>query len=200
MHLRPTAAGRLEAHANLDALDRLHCHHGLRKPSVELAIPLGVGAEADRQARNLHFDDASERIALLTDPVDETRHVRITSGEERIDGARITDRAEVGGRPALETILRAAKHDAAEFPHPARNLDAKHSQQLPGERSGGHASGGLAGAGPLEHSPHAPEVFDAAGQIGMAGAGPLHVVEPLELGVAVDHLERQRAPERDAPP
>ena len=97
MHLRPAAAGGLEAHADLDTLDRLHGHHRLRNATIELAIPLGMRAEADRQPHDLHFHDATERVALLADPVDETRHVRITIGEKGIDRAGIADRTQVGG-------------------------------------------------------------------------------------------------------
>jgi hypothetical protein len=43
-------------------------------------------------------------------------------------------------------------------------------------------------------------VLHGAGEIDVAGPGPLDLLEPLEFGVLVDHFERQRAPERHALP
>ena len=72
MDLRAAAAGRLEAQADLDALDRLHGHHGLGQPAVELAVPLGVRAQAEGQALDAHFDDAAERVAVFAGGVDQS--------------------------------------------------------------------------------------------------------------------------------
>src|SRR6266568_7707833 len=48
--LRPAARRALEARAELDALDRVDRHHGLRQPAIELAVPVHVAAEARREA------------------------------------------------------------------------------------------------------------------------------------------------------
>jgi hypothetical protein len=84
----PAAPRRLEAHANLHALDRLHRHHSLGESAVELAVPLRVRAEADRQAVHMHLHDAAERVALLADRVDERRDLGVAFGMQRyIEGA-----------------------------------------------------------------------------------------------------------------
>ena len=71
---------------------------------------------------------------------------------------------------------------------------------MAGKTASGNAGGGLAGAGPFEDGADTAEVLDRAGEIGMAGAGPIDLLETLDFGVLVDHLERQRATERDAVP
>src|SRR5216683_7842497 len=60
---RAADARRAEAHPELDALDRLQAHQRVADPAVELAIPLHVAAESDRQARRHDLDDAAERVA-----------------------------------------------------------------------------------------------------------------------------------------
>ncbi len=67
VNLRAAAPGRFEAEADLDAFDRLHGHHRLGEPAVELAVPLGMRAEAERQAFDAHLDDAAERVALFAE-------------------------------------------------------------------------------------------------------------------------------------
>ena len=131
----------------------------------------------------------------MGNPVDERGDLGVAFGVERVDGAQVADRPHLRGGS-----LAAAQRDAAELDDEARDLDAEGREQLPGQAAGRHAGSRLAGAGPFEHGPHAAEMLDGAGEIGMAGAGPLDVFELLELGVAVDHLHRQRAAERDAPP
>jgi hypothetical protein len=80
------------------------------------------------------------------------------------------------------------------------SLDAELREQLAGEGPGRHAGRGFAGTRPLEHRADAAQVLDRAGQVGMAGPRPLDLLEPFELGVFVDDLERERAAERDALP
>ena len=64
-------AGRprgLEAHADLDALHRLHGHHRLRQAAVELFVPLRVRAESVGQALDADLDDAAQRVAGRLQP------------------------------------------------------------------------------------------------------------------------------------
>ena len=63
--LRAGTPGRLETHADLDPLDRLHRHHGLGQPAVELLVPLRVRAEAEGDALDADLDHAAQRVALL---------------------------------------------------------------------------------------------------------------------------------------
>ena len=60
--------------------------------------------------------------------------------------------------------------------------------------------GGLTGAGPFEHRPDPTHVLHGPREVGMARTGTIDIVEPLELGVAVDHLQRQWTAERHTPP
>ncbi len=195
VNLRAAPPRRLEAEADLDALDRLHGHHGLRDPAVELAIPLRMRAEADRQAVDPHLDHAAEGVALLADAVDELRHLRITFGMERIDGACIAEAAKLRQR-----ARPVAEHDTPELRHPAGDLDAEGGEQLAGQRASRDSCRRLAGARPLEDRADTAQMLDRAGQVGVAGTRPIDVLEPLELGVFVDHLERERAAERHAVP
>ena len=65
MGLAAPAPGVVPAVADLDALDRLDAHQGLGEQPVELAVPVDVTAEADRQAVAEHLDDPAERVSLL---------------------------------------------------------------------------------------------------------------------------------------
>ena len=87
MHLGAASPGRFKAHADFHALDRLLGHHGLSEPAVELAIPLGVRAQADGQPVDADLHHATERVALLADAVDEFGHLGVAFGMQRIDGA-----------------------------------------------------------------------------------------------------------------
>ena len=66
VHLGTGSARRLESQTNLDTFDGLYGHHRLRQASVELAIPLGMGAESKWQSFHTNFDNTPERIAHLT--------------------------------------------------------------------------------------------------------------------------------------
>ena len=66
--LRAAVPGRLESHPDLDPLDRLHRHHRLGQPAVELLVPLGVRAEAEGHALDADLDDSAQRVALLLPP------------------------------------------------------------------------------------------------------------------------------------
>ena len=85
VHLRAAAPGRLEAETDLNSLDRLHGHDGLRQPAVELAVPLRVRSQSDRQAVHPDFDHAAERVALLANSVDKRGHLGIAVGVQGID-------------------------------------------------------------------------------------------------------------------
>ena len=76
VNFRARPPGRFEAQADFDAFDRLHRHHRLRQAAVELAIPLGVRAQAERQPFDAHFDDAAQRVAFLAGGVDQLLELR----------------------------------------------------------------------------------------------------------------------------
>jgi len=60
--------------ADLDAFDRLDAHEGLREASVELAVPLNMGAEAGGDARREDLEDAAECIAGVRGLADRVFH------------------------------------------------------------------------------------------------------------------------------
>ena len=71
----------------------------------------------------------------------------------------------------------------------ARDANAEAAEQLPGQRSGGHAGGGLARAGALEHvADVVVTVLDRAGEIGVARPRARDVGPVLRSGRAFRHL------------
>ena len=73
-------------------------------------------------------------------------------------------------------------------------------EDLLGQGPGGHAGRRFPGAGPFEHAPYAPQVLDRAGQVAVSGPRTLHIVEPLDFVVAVDHLQRNGTADRVVAP
>ena len=84
----------------------------------------------------------------------------------------------------------------AQFHDVAQGVDVEGGEQLLGQGTGRHAHRRLAGAGPFQDPADRSQVLDGAGQIAVPGPRPLQIVQPLELVVAVDHLQRDRAAER----
>ncbi len=120
VHVGPAASGGLESHSDLDPLDRLHRHDGLGQPPVELAVPLGVGAEPDRQAVDTHLDHATPRIPFLADAIDQFGDFGIAIRMERVDDTAFADGAKFRRRSRA-----AAQRDATELGDPADHLDAE---------------------------------------------------------------------------
>ena len=73
-------------------------------------------------------------------------------------------------------------------------------EQLLRQRAGRHAHRRLPRTGPLQHAADRAQKLHRAGQIAMPGPRPRQIVEPLQLVVAVDHLQRDRAAQRHALP
>jgi hypothetical protein len=71
--LRARDAGRPEAVAHLDALDRLDAHRGGGEAGVQAAVPVDVGAEADRHSAGEDLD-AAEGVAVPVGLVDLRDH------------------------------------------------------------------------------------------------------------------------------
>ena len=95
--LAPPPPGDLEAVADLDTLDGLDAEHGLGQQGVELAIPVDVAAETDRDALGEHLDDATERVAVLGRRLDLEDH---RLGRRRVEAAHrgVVDLRQVGER------------------------------------------------------------------------------------------------------
>src|SRR5215469_7331718 len=102
MQSRAANAPGLEADAELDTLGGLQAHQCMRQAPIELAIPLNVAAEADRQSARDHLDDAAEGVAGLLTRVDlfdnRTLRNRIGDADLRLLGCPLQIRhAEVLG-------------------------------------------------------------------------------------------------------
>ena len=172
-----------------------------RRPSI-LRSQCTCEPEAGRHAVAEHLDDAAERVADLGRGLDLGDHRRLGGGVEAAH-RRLVDRVEVGrGRAGGRASARAAAH----LDHVAEHLGAELGEQQLGQRAGGDAGRGLAGAGALEHVAGVVEaVLLHADEVGVAGPGLAerllggarrgrHLLLPLRpLGV-VDH-DRDRRPE-----
>ena len=97
--LGSATTGDLETVTDLDALDRLDAHHRLGEHAVDLAVPVDVAAEADRNAVGEHLDDAAERIAFFGRGLDLADHrlfgrlVEASHGRFVDDGEIVRSRA-----------------------------------------------------------------------------------------------------------
>ena len=97
-------AGLGERVADLHALDGLDRHQRGGEPRVELAVPLGVRAEARRHAVREHLDDAAERVGVPLGGVDLGDHPRArlrVQAAQRIGVDAGRCRAGTGCRPGL---------------------------------------------------------------------------------------------------
>ena len=99
MRLAPPSPGDLEAVSDLDTLHGLDAHHGLSEQRVELAIPVDVAAEPDRDAEPEHLDDAAERVAVLGGRLDLGDH-RLARVEVETAHLVLVDPVELVGRRA----------------------------------------------------------------------------------------------------
>src|SRR5947199_10164108 len=83
--LRAGAAGGFEAEADFDAFDGLNGHDRLGNATIELEVPLGMRSEAEGNAFDADFEDATERIAGFAGFVDEVLDFGITIWVERVN-------------------------------------------------------------------------------------------------------------------
>src|SRR5207237_1802673 len=71
------APGRaLESCTELDALDGVDRHHGLRQLAVELAVPVHVAAQAWRNTSRAHAEGSAQSVAKFGALVDLAPHAR----------------------------------------------------------------------------------------------------------------------------
>ena len=171
VHLRPGHRCGLRSDADADALDRRNRHHRLRKAAVELAIPVHVAAEADRQAARDHLEGAAGGVAGVAAAIDLRNHadfrVEVGAAQRRV-GADVARRFERDAQRRVEA-------DAVDAIHVAHDLDVERSEQLPGDGACRDARRGLARARALEHIANVGAVvLDGARQIGVPGTRPRH--------------------------
>jgi hypothetical protein len=65
----------------------------LGESTVEFTIPLGMRTQADRQSIDSHGNDSTQRIAILSNTINESRYLGIALGMERINRTSIAKRA-----------------------------------------------------------------------------------------------------------
>ena len=179
----------------------------LRDPPVEAAVPLGEGAESRHDATRHDLDDAADRVAVLLGAVDLGDH-RGRGRPVRAANRALLDRRELVPGDDVPVRRRAADADDV-----APDLGSSLAQQGLGERSRGHARGGLTGARPLEHVAQVGgPVLEGAGEVRVAGprvAQPAPLAGGVRLGlrrhdvfpvlvVLVADQQRHRAAERAA--
>ena len=157
------AFGDREAGADLDTLRGVDAHHGLGELAVQLAVPLHVRAEADRDAGGPHLEGAAERIAGLFGGVDGGDHALAGCGVGAADGVLVD-----GGPVRLALDLRV---DIADRCRVRVDGDAELFQEAAADRADGDARSGLAGGGALEDVAHVVEaILHRTGEVGMARA------------------------------
>src|SRR5512144_2516919 len=168
--LRAGPPGRLEAHADLRALDRVDGAEGPRQETVQLPVPLHVGAKAYRAAHGHALEDATQRVPGRLGPIDgfDHRGLGFGIGAANLAGLRASP-------DLLPRDLERPDVHAADLGHVAQDRDAEFAKQPLGNRRDRDPGGRLARAGALEHVPDVVvSVFHGAGQVGMAGAGAGH--------------------------
>src|SRR6185436_5776834 len=168
--LRSRAARRLEAHAHLGALDGMNGAEGLREPSVELAVPVHVGAQAHRTAKGHHLEHSAQGVALALGGVDGLDHepLRLRIGAADLAGLR-------PARDLVPGLRERPDAHAADLGDVAQDGDAELAEEPPGHAGHRHPRGGLAGAGALQHvADVAVVVLHGPRQVGVAGAGAGH--------------------------
>ena len=161
--LRAGAGSDGEPAADVDALRGVDAHHGLRDLAVELAVPLDVGAEADRHTGGPHLEGASQGVTGLTRFVDGGNHAlaRFAVGAANSRGL---DGVPVG----LAVDLR---DDVADRCSVRVDSNAELLEKPPADGSDRDARGGFAGGGAFEDVADVVEaVLHRAGEVGVAGA------------------------------
>ena len=202
--LRARAPGDVEGVADRGALDGLDRAQRAGQAAVEAALPARVRAQPGRGAEGDDLEDAAERLVRLALDVDVLDHRAARVAVQAAHGV-VVDALEV--LDAQRLVARRRPH-RADLHHVRADLDAERAQEGLGQRAAGHARGGLARAGALEHVAHvAQAVLPGADQVGVAGArqvdlGHLGLHRPrvhplLPVGeVAVGDLQRDRPAER----
>src|SRR5215813_12863696 len=170
VHLGTGAARRLEAHADLGALDSVDGAEGPRESAVELAVPLHVGAEADGAVEGDDFEDAPQGVACRLGPIDSLDHGALGRGIGAADLRGFSAGADLFPR----------KHEGADvhttdFRDVAQDGNAELAEDALGHACYRHAGGGLPRARALQHvAAVAVPVLHGPRQIGVPGPRPRH--------------------------
>jgi hypothetical protein len=122
--LRAEPLGGFEAHADLDALERLDRADRAHDPAVEAAVDRHAAAEADGAAEDVALDDAAGGVFCYFCAVDEIAHLvgRRCVGAIDVGGFALDDESVYKPTPciawALEVDWRVERRDRrAHFAH-----------------------------------------------------------------------------------
>ena len=136
-------AGRLgcsHAAAEFHGLHCLQAHQRLREQAVETLVPVGVGADAGRQAVNDDLEDAADGVAGAERLVDLGLHggfgFGVGAGEQKSPLSRYA-------REFVEVNL-ARELGGADADDVAHYMHAEFAQQQLGQRAAGYTCSGLA--------------------------------------------------------
>ena len=213
MHAGAGAAGRLEAQAELNALDGRDGEQRAADARGEPVARRGVASHARNKARRHDAKRPAQALPRLFGPVDGRLHGlggRLVRAAHlaRLDGERL-----VVGRAHERIVLFEAR--VADGGHVREHLHAKVGEELAGDAGGRHARRRLAGARTLQNVAAVVGVgLERAHEVGVAGtrrdlalevarrpAERRHALLPV-LPVAVAHDKRHRragrAPEAHA--
>ena len=172
MRLRAGPAGDVPGFADRDPLDRLDRGDGAGEPPVEALLPGDVRAEPGDEAEGAHLEAAAEALVGLAQAVDLLDHRRARLGVEAAHRV-LVDAGEVLGAE-VGALRRRHRGDLGDV---AVDADPERGEEATGERARRDPSGGLAGAGPLEHvADVGVAVLLGADQVGVTGARQVDLV------------------------
>ena len=147
MHLRPRAARRLEAEAELDALECLNADHRRRDAAIQPAVPRHAASDTDRAAEDVRLDDPAGGVLGHLLVVDEGDHRLIRGRIGRVDLRCLAVLVQLA--PVFRRDLDA-RHRRADAAHEAEDLDVELAEKTARQRPGGDARRGLARRSALE--------------------------------------------------
>jgi hypothetical protein len=150
VHLRTGPARRFKTKTNLDAFDGMDAHQRLRQAPIQLAIPVHVRAQADRQAFDDDFKNAADRITGFARLVDASFDSFRRFVAQAAHFGCIGDFVDLARRWASTRI----DLEAADFNNVAADVNVACFEQAARDRTGSDAHGGFACAGAFEHVAH----------------------------------------------
>ena len=136
MGLAAPRGGHREPLAHLDPLDCLDAHQGAGEEPVELAVPVDVATEPDRDAVGQDLDHTAERVAALA--AASIASTIAASARGRSTARQSVDGVEIPARAGLRRATTGPRATTCES-----TVGAKVLEQELGHGAGSHPGGGL---------------------------------------------------------
>ena len=165
----PGDGSGIDAASEAHGLHRGDGQNGLRQASVELSVPLDVGAQTRRGSMRDDLDDASHGVPFLGRAIDFFDHFLFELRIGAIEGRVLRDRDYLfpGNLGSIVRHLHRPHADDV-----ASDLAVDVSQELLGHRAGGDPGRRFASAGPFQNvSEVVDTILQGAGEVGVAGTG-----------------------------